>query len=424
MVSRLRNRLTRYWRLLGPGLVTGAADDDPSGIATYSQTGAQYGLQLIWMSLFILPMAVVVQEMCARIGMVTGRGLGENIRREYPRSILYLCVVLLLGANTFNIAADIGAMAKAVQLLVPALGFPFLVSMFVVLSIVLQVFTSYKTYARYLKYLSLVLLAYVVTGFLVRLDWGAVLMHTLIPTIVFSKDQIFLICAIMGTTISPYCFFWQSSQEIEEEIEGGRSTLESREGSSDVEIRDMRIDVWSGMFFSEIIMFFIIAVCAGTLFAHGETNIQTAADAAAALRPLAGDWAYLLFAVGIIGIGLLSIPVLAGSSAYAVAETFSWREGLYNKPREAYAFYAVIVASMLIALTLNFVGIDPIKALIYSAVANGIVSPVMLFFIVRLSNNVEVMGERVNRTSTNVIAWFITGVMGLAGIAAIVSLFV
>lgn len=413
-----------YWQKLGPGLVVGAADDDPSGIATYSQVGASYGFQLIWMSIYTWPMAVVVQEMCARIGMETGRGLGENIRRVYSRPVLYLCVGLLLAANTFNIGADIGAMAKAVQLLAPDLGFPLLVSLFVVVSVALQVFTTYKTYARYLKYLTLVLFSYVITGFVVHVNWGDVVVHTFVPTITFSKDALIMICAILGTTISPYLFFWQSSQEVEEEIEHGKTTIESREGASSTDIRDMRIDVWSGMFFSELIMFFIIAVCAATLYAHGGTTIATAADAAKALRPLAGDWAYVLFAVGIIGTGLLSVPVLAGSSAYAMSETFKWREGLYNKPQEAYGFYMIIVASMLVALVLNFVDIDPIKALIYSAVGNGIVAPVMLFFIIRLSSNESIMGDRVNRFSTTFVGWLVMGIMTVAGVATLISLFV
>ena len=369
-------------------------------------------------------MAIVVQEMCARIGMVTGRGLGENIRRVYSKPVLYMCVTLLLAANTFNIGADIGAMAKGVQLLLPSVGFPLLVSLFVVISVALQVFTSYKLYARYLKYLTLVLLSYVAAGFIVHLDWGYVIEHTLIPTLVLSKDQLFIICAILGTTISPYLFFWQSSQEVEEEIEHGRVTLEERQGATTGDILDMRIDVWSGMFVSELVMFFIIAVCAATLFQHGGMTIATAADAAKALRPLAGEWAYLLFAIGIIGTGLLSVPVLAGSSAYAIAETFKWREGLYNKPQQAYGFYAVIVASMLVALVLNFVNIDPIKALIYSAVGNGIVSPILLFFIVRLSSNPDIMGERVNRFSTTLVGWLVMGIMTIAGVATLISLFV
>jgi NRAMP (natural resistance-associated macrophage protein)-like metal ion transporter len=424
MASRVAQRIVEYWRTLGPGLVTGAADDDPSGIATYSQAGAGYGLQLIWLSLFTLPMAIVVQEMCARIGLVTGRGLGENMRRAFPKPILYLCMTLLFAANTFNIAADISAMAGGVQLLLPGLNFVAIVIVFALLCLGLQIFLSYPLYSRYLKILALVLLSYVVTGLIIHLNWVDVIKHTVIPTINFSKDQLFLVCAILGTTISPYLFFWQTSQEVEEDIEKGKTTVKERVGSSDSEIRSMRIDVISGMFVSELVMFFIIAVCASTLFAHGVTNIQTAADAAAALKPLAGQGAYLLFALGIIGTGLLSIPVLAGASAYALAETFHWHEGLSKKMKQAQGFYWVIIVSMIVAVTIDFLGINPIKALIWSAVGNGIAAPVILFFIMRIAGNKKMMGKRTNSTSTAVVGWLITLLMSVAGVAAIVSLFI
>ena len=245
----------------------------------------------------------------------------------------------------------------------------------------------------------------------------------MIPSLSFSKDQIFLVCAILGTTISPYLFFWQTSQEVEEDIEKGKTTVRERRGSSSTEIRNMRIDVVSGMFVSELVMFFIIAVCASTLFAHGVTNIQTASDAAAALKPLAGNWAYLLFSLGIIGTGLLSIPVLAGASAYALAETFHWHEGLSKKMRNAQGFYWVIIISMVVAVAIDFVGIDPIKALIWSAVGNGIVAPVILFFIMRIAGDRKVMSTRTNKTSTSIAGWLITGLMAIAGLAAIASLF-
>jgi Mn2+/Fe2+ NRAMP family transporter len=362
--------------------------------------------------------------MCARIWLVTGRGLGENIRRAFPKPILYVCMALLFAANTFNIAADISAMAGGIQLLIPGANFVIIVVVFALLSLGLQIFLSYPLYARYLKILALVLLSYVATGLIIHLDWGTVLAHTIIPSITFSKDQIFLVCAILGTTISPYLFFWQTSQEVEEEMGQGRTTLKERTGSSDAEIRAMRVDVVSGMFISELVMFFIIAVCASTLFTHGITNIKTAADAAAALRPLAGNWAYLLFALGIIGTGLLSIPVLTGSSAYALSETFHWHEGLSKKMRAAHGFYGIIVISMIVAIAIDFLGIDPIKALIWSAVGNGIVAPVILFFIMRLAGDKNVMGHRTNKTSTSIVGWLITGLMAVAGIAAIVSLFV
>ncbi|HVM73983.1 MAG TPA: Nramp family divalent metal transporter [Candidatus Paceibacterota bacterium] len=424
LAERIGDKMVEYWRLLGPGLVAGAADDDPSGIATYSQAGATYGLQLIWMSLFTLPMAIVVQEMCARIGLVTGRGLGENIRHTFPLPALYVCMVLLFAANTFNIAADISAMAAGVQLLLPKMSSILIILIFAALCLGLQIFLSYPLYSRYLKVLALVLLSYIATGFIVHMDWGNILWRTLIPSITFSKDEIFLVCAILGTTISPYLFFWQTSQEVEEEEEVGKTTLRARRGSSNREIWNMRIDVVSGMFVSELVMFFIIAVCASTLFTHGITGIQTASDAAAALRPLAGDWAYLLFALGIIGTGLLSIPVLAGSSAYAIAEAFHWHEGLSKKMHQAEGFYSVIIISMLVAIGIDLIGIDPIKALIWSAVGNGIVAPVILFFIMRIAGDKKIMQHRANKPATSIAGWLITGIMAIAGVAAVVSLFV
>lgn len=413
-----------YWRSLGPGLTTGAADDDPSGIATYSQTGARYGFQLLWLSLFTFPLMAIVQEMCARIGLVTGRGLAGNIRIHYPKWILYTCTILLFAANTLNLGADLGAMAKATQLLFPNFQFGPIVIGFAVFSLILQIFTTYAKYAKFLKWLALVLLAYVFSALLIPIDWGKVLTSTLIPSITFSKDQIILICAILGTTISPYLFFWQTSQEVEEEILSGKITIKLRqEETTDKEIKKMRIDVWSGMFLSNLIMFFIIAACAATLFAHGIYNIQTAADAAKALRPLAGDKAYILFALGIIGTGLLAVPVLAGSASYALSESLKWKHGLYRKLREAYSFYGVIILSMVIGLLINFIGIDPIKALIYAAVANGMIAPIILILIIQISSNKKVMGNRVNNKFTIALGWLITLAMIAAGVATIVSFF-
>lgn len=412
-----------YWRLLGPGLTTGAADDDPSGVATYSQTGAQYGFQLLWLSGFTFPLMAVVQEMCARIGLVTGRGLAANIRIFFPRWVLYLCASLLLIANSLNIGADLGAMAKATQLLAPNIDFGLIVIGFTVLSLLLQIFTSYEAYARFLKLLALILLSYVLTAFTIQLDWWKVLTGALLPTLSLTKEQIFIVVAILGTTISPYLFFWQTSQEVEEQILEGKTTLaERRRETTNKEIRDMRLDVWSGMFISNLVMFFIIAVCAATLFSEGVVNINTAAEAASALRPLAGDWAYLLFAAGIIGTGLLAVPVLAGSAAYAISESFRWKTGLYRKLKDAYAFYGVIIISMVVGLILNFIGLDPIKALLYSAVVNALIAPVIIILIVLLSQNEKVMGQRANGRFTNVFGWLVTIIMLLAGVATIGSL--
>ncbi|MCR4275943.1 MAG: divalent metal cation transporter [Candidatus Parcubacteria bacterium] len=410
-----------YWDKLGPGLTTGAADDDPSGIATYSQAGARYGLQLIWLSLFTYPFMAVVQEMCARIGLVSGQGLAANIRREYSTRALYTVTALLFFANVFNIAADLGAMAAATRLLIPTFGLELLVIVFALISLILQIFTTYARYAKYLKYLALALLSYIAVAFAVDLNWSDVLYHTFVPSLTFSKDQLFLICAMLGTTISPYLFFWQTSQEVEEKILKGETTIEARkEQVSEHSVRRMRIDVWSGMGFSNLIAFFIIAAVAGTLYANGITDITTADQAAQALKPF-GEFAFLLFALGIVGTGLLAVPVLAGSAAYALSESFGWKHGLHLKLRQAYAFYGVIIVSMIIGVIANFMHLDPIKGLIYAAVANGVIAPVILFFVVRLSSNKQHMGEYANSPFIATMGWITIGVMALSGLAAIAS---
>ncbi|HET7827745.1 MAG TPA: divalent metal cation transporter [Candidatus Saccharimonadales bacterium] len=416
-------RTKAYWNILGPGLTTGASDDDPSGIATYSQTGAQYGFQLLWLSIVTFPLMAVVQEMCARIGLVTGRGLAGNIRVHFSRRVLYLCTLLLFAANAFNIGADLGAMAKGVQLLRPGLDFSVLVIGFALLCVLLQIYLPYARYAHVLKWLALVLLAYVASAIMAHLNWGHVLRRAALPSITWSKDQLLLICAILGTTISPYLFFWQTSQEVETEILEGKTSIAARSHTtSQHQIRSMRLDVWSGMILSNLVMFFIIAACAALLFTHGITNITSAAQAAQALRPFAGDRSYWLFAIGIIGTGLLAIPVLAGASSYAAAESFKWREGLYRKFGQAHAFYGTIILSVIVGLAINFLGLDPIKALIYSAVANGIVAPLVLALIVIISSNHKIMGQWVNKKSTTGLGWAITGMMAVAGAAAIWSI--
>jgi NRAMP (natural resistance-associated macrophage protein)-like metal ion transporter len=414
-----------YWKTLGPGLITGAADDDPSGIATYSQMGASQGFGLIWLSLFSFPLMVVVQEMCARIGLATGVGLAANIRKYYSKKILYLCTALLLFANVFNIGADLGAMAKGTELIFPAISFTFLVFLLAMLSLFLQIFVSYKKYAKYLKYLTFILFAYIISAFCVKMNWGEVLRNTVIPSFHFSKNIIILICAALGTTISPYLFFWQSSQEVEEQILHGEKTEEMRRASTSLrDIKLMRIDVWSGMLVSNLVMFFIIAACAATLFANGITNIATASDAAIALRPFAGNFAFTLFALGILGTGLLAIPVLAGSASYAISESFGWKTGLYRKLKQGTSFYGIIIIAMILGIILNFIGLDPIKALIYSAVLNGIISPFMIFFIIHLSGNEDVMGNFKNKKIGNFFGWLAFILISLVGIGAIVSLFV
>lgn len=417
-------KMKDYWNSLGPGLTTGASDDDPSGIATYSQAGAQYGFGFLWLSLWTFPLMSLVQEMCARIGMVTGRGLAGNIRIHYSKRVLRTATLLLFLANTFNIGANLGAMAKAIQLIVPRVPFIPVIVGITAISLVLQVYTPYQKYARYLKWLALILLSYIVSALLADINWHKALQETIVPQVHFNRESLLLICAILGTTISPYLFFWQTSQEVEEEISRGKTTLHMRRSATQPhEIRRMRLDVWSGMLLSNVVMFFIIAACGGVLFPQGITNIETSAQAAEALRPFAGNATYFLFAIGIIGTGMLAIPVLAGSSSYALAEAFKWKEGLYRDIKQAHAFYGVIILSMLIGLAINFSGIDPIKALIYSAVANGIVAPLILFFIVRISSNKKVMGHWVNKKYVTTFGWLTVVAMTIAGAAAVWSMF-
>jgi len=418
-------KVYKYWDTLGPGLTTGAADDDPAGIATYSQAGAKYGSKLLWLSIFTYPFMAIVQEMCARIGLVTGKGLAANIRERYSKKIIFVCTALLVIANVFNIGADLGAMAASTQLIFPRLGFAFLLLFFTVLSLGLQIFTKYPQYAKYLKYLAFTLFSYVFVVLIIDIDWLEILRNTLIPSITFSKEMIIIVCAVLGTTISPYLFFWQSSHEVEEA--GNRKERIYNAKIDDIElsrgIKEMRIDVWSGMFVSNLIMFFIIAATSATLFSHGITNIGTAADAAEALRPLAGDNAYLLFTLGIIGSGLLAVPVLAGSASYAVSESIRAKAGLNHKLHEAPIFYGVIILSMLIGFCMNFLGINIIKALIYSAVINGLIAPFILFFIVRISSDKKVMGLKANHPFIKIMGWILVVIMTLAGIATIISFF-
>jgi NRAMP (natural resistance-associated macrophage protein)-like metal ion transporter len=412
-----------YWNSLGPGLITEAAGQDPSGIATFSQTGAQYGFHFLWLSVWLWPLDSIITSMCARIGLATGKGLAANIRTVFSRKMLYTCVMLIFVADAINIGADLGAMAKAAQLLNSRLNFTVLVIAFAVISLGFQIYTSYARYSKYLKYLALVLLAYVASAFLAHLDWRTILLHnTIMPHVSFSKKDLIIICAILGTTISPYMFFWQSSQEVEEEIKDGKVTLKQRVGSDKRHIRLANLDVWSGAFFSEAVAYFIIAACGGVLYTHGIRTIKTAAQAAEALRPFAGQATYLLFAIGIIGAGLLAIPVLAGASSYAVAESLGWKEGLYKRVGGAAAFYGTIIISVLVGIGINFIGIDPIQALIYAAVVNGIVSPIIMITIVRIGSNGKLMGRWKNSVITSTFGWLITFFMGVSGLAAIWAL--
>jgi Mn2+/Fe2+ NRAMP family transporter len=365
----------------------------------------------------------VIQEMCGRIGLVTGRGLASNIRQYFPNYVIYVAATLLFIANSFNIGADLGVMAKATQLLYPQISFPYLVVGFTLLTLSLQIFAPYERYAKYLKWLALVLLSYIFTVLVMdNVNWREIFTSAISPKISFNKDSLILVCAILGTTISPYLFFWQTSQEVEELTE--KKIISSNKLSMNKHlVKDMRLDVWSGMFLSNLVMFFIIVACAITLNKAGLTDIQTAEDAARALRPLAGDMSYFLFAIGIIGTGLLGIPVLSGSAAYAVSESLKWHEGLHLKLRHAYSFYGIMIFSMLIGLAINFVGLDSIKALIYSAVLNGLVAPIVLVLIVILSSNKKIMGEYKNSLVIKVIGIITVALMAVTAITTIYFLF-
>ena len=373
-----RRGFGRLLRILGPGIVTGAADDDPAGIASYSQAGAQFGWGTPWVMLLCYPLMTAVQEACMRIGAVTGKGLAAVIRERYPRWLLYPVVLLVVAANTLNIGADIGAMAASAQLLVPVVPFGLLALAFAVVMLLLEVFLAYKTYVKILKWLALALFAYVVTALMVQVPWGDALRATVVPQIQFTPAFLYILVAILGTTISPYLFFWQTSEVVEDEIADGR--LAQKGGTPRLTkpyLRRLRFDTAFGMLFSNVISWFIIVVGAVVLGAHGVTNINSAADAAKALEPLvqsfpnAGLWAKAIFSVGVIGIGLMAVPVLAGSSSYAVAETFNWREGLFRKFKQAREFYFILIIGTLCGLLFNFIGLDPIKALVFSAVFNG-----------------------------------------------------
>ena len=420
---RILDRLKKLIGTIGPGFVTGAADDDPSGIATYSQTGAIFGFSQLWLALFTFPFMAVIQQTCGRIGLVTGKGLAGVIRMHYPKKILYVAVSLLVVANTINIGADLGAMATSARML---LGLPYLFWLFLMTGgiILLEVLVTYRTYSRILKYLALTLFAYVLTAFTMRMDWGVVLRSAVLPQVQFTKVYLLNIVAILGTTISPYLFFWQTSQEVEEEVVDHRISAMGvgKPWVTRRIVAKMDRETFVGMFFSQAIMFFIIITTAATLHASGITDITTAAQAAEALRPLAGDFAYLLFATGIIGTGLLAVPVLAGSSAYAVAETFGMKVGLGRKFGKAPWFYGIIAASTLVGMVIGWLGIDPIKALYYAAALNGMTAPPLMVMILLIAGNKKIMGRYTNTLINNIGGWLIVFVMALAGILLLVEL--
>lgn len=417
-------RLSVLFKKLGPGFITGASDDDPSGIATYSQTGARFGYTQLWTALFSFPLMAAVQEIVGRIGLVTGRGLSAIIKEHYSKKVLYGTVTLLLIANTVNIGADLGAMAAAAQLL---LGLPFVVWLLVItlFTAFLEIFISYKAYARFLKYLTFSLFAYIITAFVVHQDWGVAIFSTLVPRVIFSQEYLFNIVAILGTTISPYLFFWQASEEVEEEIAHHKLKAmdEGRPRVSEKDIKDMRLDTVRGMFFSNLVMFFIILTTASTLGVHGITDVATATEAAEALRPLAGNFTFILFALGIIGTGLLAVPILAGSASYAVAEALGWSSGLYKKLVQAHGFYGVITIATTAGLLVNFLSIPPFKMLYYTAVLNGLIAPPLLVLIMLIANRQDIMGPHVNSRFSNIVGWLATGLMALAGAALIITVF-
>ena len=415
-----RSRVKRFFKLLGPGLVTGASDDDPSGIGTYAVAGASLGFATLWTALFTLPLMIAALLTCARIGMVSGMGLATVLRRHYARNLLYLTVIGLVIANTINAGADIGAIAAAINLLIP-IPIAVLVLPVALAILALQIWGSYRLIARTFKWLTLALFAYVGSAVFARPDWSEVLKATFIPRLSFDSSFLAMIVAIFGTTISPYLFFWQADQEVEEEISFGRLTRAQRRGASDAEIKYARWDVYIGMFLSNLVMYFIILATAATLFKTGQTNIQSATDAAEALKPFAHGAASLLLAVGLIGSGFLAVPVLTGCSAYALTESFGGRYGFNQKLRRAKFFYAVIIVSTLVGVLINFIGINPIRALLLAAIINGFLAPPLLVAIMLVANNRHIMGDRVNGRWSNILGWTTTVIMFVAAVALVLT---
>jgi NRAMP (natural resistance-associated macrophage protein)-like metal ion transporter len=413
-------RLSRMFEWIGPGFVTGASDDDPSGIGTYAVAGASFGFATLWTALVTFPLMAAVQFICAKVGMVTGRGLAGVLRKHYSIWMLYAAVLALLVANTINAAADIGAIAAAIKLLV-SVPAPVIVVLVSLLILAIQIWGSYRRIASLFKWLALSLLAYIGAAFFARPDWGEVLHGTLAPAIQWNSKFLGIIVAILGTTISPYLFFWQASQEVEEDIANGKKTVTARQGATNRELKQATWDVNLGMLFSNLVMYFIILATAATLYKSGKNDIQSATDAAMALQPFVGKFATTLFALGLVGAGMLTVPVLTGSSAYAIAETFGWRYGLDEKVHRAPQFYALIAVSTLFAMLLNFTRINPITALVWSAVLNGFLAPPLLVLVMMISSNRNIMGKRVNGTLLNILGWFTAGLMSVAAIALVIT---
>ena len=417
-LEREPNRLLRLAKVLGPGLITGAADDDPSAVGTYAVAGASLGFAPLWTAPLTMPLMATAVYLCGKLGMVSGLGLGGVLRRYYPRWLLFPVVIAFVIANTLNAAADLGAIAAGINLLLPVPQ-PILVVAAAVAIVGLQVLGSYETVERWLRWLSLALLGYVAASILAHPDWSAVLHGTLVPTLRLDKPFIATLVAIIGTTISPYLFFWQAGQQVEEEISLGRRVRRRRLGATDTELKYLGWDVNAGMVFSNLVMYFIILGSAATLYQAGQTSITSAADAAQALRPLAGDAAGLLFALGFIGVGFIGVPVMTTGAAYAVAEALNWPHGLHKQPRRARRFYVVIAGCTLVALGLNFLGINPIQALVGVAILNGLLMPPLLVVTLLATNQRAIMGSRTNGWGLNVLGWLtvLIGVAAMAGLA-------
>lgn len=419
--SSVLSKALRGLKKLGPGIVTGASDDDPSGIATYSQVGSQFGFAMLWTMLFSYPLMAGIQEISAWLGRVTGIGLAGNIRRHYSAWVLYPVVAMLLVANVINLGADIGAMGSALKLLVGGSAL-FYSILFGLLSVIAAIFVPYHLYAQVLKWSALVLLVYVATAFVVHVHWQSALAGAFIPTISLSKGYMTALTAVFGTTISPYLFFWQASQEVEEqEAAAGEKALKRAPEQASAQLEPMRTDTYIGMALSNVIAFFIILDTAAVLHAHGQTNIESAAQAAEALRPLAGKLAFLLFSFGIIGTGLLAVPVLAGSGAYALAEAFKWPIGLERRPEKAKGFYGTLAAATLLGLALDFTSIDPIKALFWSAVINGVAAVPIMVVMMLMTANPKVTGTLRLPLRQKVVGWSCTAVMFLVAAGMIAT---
>ena len=416
---RVFGRFQRFFSNLGPGLITGAADDDPSGISTYSVTGAAFGYAPLWTALFSFPLMSAVQMMCARLGMVSGRGLAGVVRLRYPKWVLWGACSLLIVANVVNIGADLGGMAQVTEM-ISGIDALYWTPVYAVLITVLLFWSSYRLIARVFKWLTLVLFAYVIAAFLSRPDWMEVIHSTFVPHLEWTTSYISTLVGLFGTTISPYLFFWQAAQEVEEEKLRGRSSIDERKGATQKELKHSRNDVLTGMFFSNFVMYFIILTTAATLHAHGKTSIETAREAAEALRPLAGSGAYWLFALGLIGAGMLGIPVLAGSSAYAIVEAADHHGSLEDRPHGARGFYSVIGISMALGMIMNYADLNAVKALFWSAVVNGVLAPPLIVLVVLLTSDRQVMGEHVNSRLLRLLGWFCVAVMTSAAIAMFV----